>query len=229
MAKASLAPFMGEIVGKLGNGVFQRSRAGLTLRERVVPINPKSSSQVGVRGNLTSLSKAWAGLTDSQRGQWDTAAASSEWTQKNVFGENFQLSGEQLYLKLNLVIDFIGESRISVPPTKATFDSLTLGTITAAAGTPALTIGYTGALSSDFQFMISASAQVSQGIMSTKSVSFRNITNTTGTTPIDVLSAYNTKFGTLVAGRKIFVRLEVASDLTGETILVGEGSVIVSA
>lgn len=229
MARASLAPFMGEIVGKLGNGVFQRGRAGLTLRERVVPINPNTSAQVAVRANLTSLSKAWAGLTDSQRGQWDTAAASAEWTQKNTFGENFQLSGEQLYLKLNLVIDFIGESRISVPPTKATFDSITLGALTATAGTPAFTVAYSGSLSSDFQFMISASAQVSPGIMSSKSVSFSNIINDTSATPINILSAYSSKNGTLVAGRKIFVRMEIASDLTGESILVGESSVIVGA
>lgn len=229
MGKCTFAPFMGQIVGTVGNGVFQRSRAGNTIREKVVPINPKSSAQISVRGFLASLSKAWAGLTDSQRGQWDTAAASAEWTQKNAFGEDFQLSGEQLYLKLNLIIDFIGETRITTPPSKATFDSITLGTVTATAGTPSLSMPFTGSLSSNFQFMISASQQVSQGIMSTKSVSFRNILNTTGSTPIDLLTAYNNKFGTLVEGRKIYIRLEIASDLTGESLLVGETSVIVAA
>lgn len=229
MGKVKYASFIQDIRGLVGDAVFQKNRSGNTIRERVVPINPKSSDQVAVRNSMSVLSKAWGGLTDSQRGQWDTAAASAEWTQKNVFGDNFQLSGEQLYLKLNLVIDFLGETAIDVPPTKATFNAMTLGTITAAAGTPALTIAFTGTLASDTQFIVSASAQVSAGIMSTKSVSFRAITNTTGTTPLDVLAAYNSKFGTLVAGRKIWIRVEVAADLTGEKILVGESSVIVAA
>lgn len=229
MGKVKYASFIQDVRGLVGDAVFQKNKAGNTIRERVVPVNPRSSSQVAVRSNLSVLSKAWSGLTDSQRSQWDTAAASAEWTQKNVFGDNFQLSGEQLYLKLNLVIQFLEESPIDVPPTKATFNAMSLGAITAAAGTPALTVAFNGTLASDTQFIVSASEQVSQGIMSSKSVSYRAIENTSGSSPINLLAAYNAKFGTLVAGRKIFIRLEVASDLTGEKVLVGEGSVIVGA
>lgn len=229
MAKVKYAAIIDDIKGKIGNTVFQGGKAGPIVRGRVIPINPRSSAQLNVRGNLTSLSKAWASLTENERLAWDSAAASGDWRETDAFGNSFNLSGEQLYLKLNLVIDFIGETRLTNPPSKASFDAITLGALTAAAGTPAMTLAFTGTLSANFQFMISASAQVSAGIMSSKSVSFANIANTTGTSPINVLSAYTSKYGTLVAGRKVFIRMEIASDVTGETVLVGETSAIIAA
>lgn len=229
MARVKYSPIIDSVNGKIANVVFQDGKAGAIVRNRVVPANPNTAAQASARNILSSVSKAWAGLTDAQRGAWDTAAASSEWRQTNGYGEGFQLSGEQLYIKLNSVIDFIQETRLTTPPSKATFDSITLGALTAAAGTPALSLAFSGTLSSNFQFMISASPQVSQGNMSSKSVRFSNINNTTGTTPLNLLTAYTTKFGTLVAGKKIFVRMEIASDLTGEVIVVGETSAIIGA
>ncbi len=229
MAKATLAPIMGDVKGSIANVTFQGGKAGLTLRAKVVPINVKSSAQVAQRSALSVRSKAWRGLTDAQRDSWDTAAASAEWTQTDVFAIGFQLSGEQLYMKLNLVISFLGETPIVLPPTKATFAAMGLSTLVATAGVAALTVAYTGTLAADQQIMISASPQVSQGIMSAKSVSFVNIANDTAATPLNILTPYVAKKGTLVAGKKIFIRMEVASDLTGEKILIGEGSVIVSA
>lgn len=229
MAKVKLAAILDDVRGKIGNTVFQDSPAGLFIRGRVIPINPNSSAQVAVRANMTTLSKAWSGLTDAQRQSWDTAAASGDWRESDVFGESFNLSGEQLFIKLNMVILEIGESQINTPPSKATFGSIVLGAVTAAAGTPALTIAFTGALASDTQFYIEASAQVSQGIMSANSVSFRKIDNTTGSSPLNVLAAYNSKFGSLVAGKKIWFRVYQVADLTGEKVLVGVTSVIVAA
>lgn len=229
MARVKYSPIIDSINGKIANVVFQDGKAGAIVRNRVVPANPNTAAQANARGILSLISKSWAALSDAQRTSWDTAAASPEWRQTNAYGEGFQLSGEQLFIKLNSVIEFVQESTLTSPPSKATFDSITIGALTAAAGTPALSLAFSGTLSSNFQFNILASPQVSQGNMSSKSVRFSSINTTSGTTPINLLSAYTNKFGTLVAGKKIFVKLEIISDLTGEVLFVGETSAIVAA
>lgn len=229
MALAKLAPFLSGLIGVLGPVVFQGAKNGLTMRENVVPINVKSSAQVAVRASMSVLSKAWSGLTESQRRAWDSAAAGGEWTQTSTFGDSFNLSGEQLYLKLNLVIVFLEETAINVPPTKAAFNAMSLGVLAAAAGTPALTVAYTGTVGADQQIMIFASPQVSQGVMSSKSVSFVHIASVSSSSPLNILAAYTALKGALVAGKKIFIRMEVGSILTGEKILIGESSVIIAA
>lgn len=229
MAKISFAAWVGDVAGRVGNAVVQRGKAGNTLRERVIPINPESTAQVTVRGRLTARSKAWAGLTESQRNAWDSAAASAAWTQTDSFGNPFQLSGEQLYLKLNLVIASVGASAISSPPTKATFNDITLGALTATAGTPSLSLAFTGTLGGNDYLVVEASPQVSAGIMSSKSVSFKQIAEYQGASPANLLSDYTGFFGTLVAGNKIWLRVKQVNELTGEEVVRGTVSAIVGA
>lgn len=229
MAKAILAPILDGLSGKISNVVFQRNPAGFTARKRVKPSNPQTAAQSNVRSILTTVSQAWRGITEAQRTEWDTAAASAEWTQIDSYGNPFQLSGEQLYVKLNTVITILQETPITSPPAKATFDSITLGAFTATVTGTVLTIAYTGTLSSNFQFIFSASPTGSAGQMSFKSTRFSQILITTGSSPIDLSTAYGAVWGEFETGLKIWLKVQIASDLTGEVIDVGVTSTIVTA
>lgn len=229
MGKISYAAWVDDVAGKVGNAVFQRGRAGNIVRKRSIPINPRTTAQVAARALMSTQSKVWRTLTESQRTAWDNAAASAEWTQTDSFGNPFQLSGEQLYLKLNLNLLDISATPITSPPSKAEFTAIVLGAITIAVTGPAFTIAFTGTLDASETLVVSASPQVSAGVMSAKSVRFAAIMDYTSTSPIDAQSAYEAAFGAPVAGQKIFVRVEMVSETSGERILVGEGSDIVAA
>jgi hypothetical protein len=229
MAKALLSALIDELVGKMGNAVFQRGKAGLTVRKRVIPFNPKSTAQTAARARITTFSKAWSGLTDAQRIAWDAAAGGGSWGLTDTLGNSFNPSGEQLYVGLNCSLSQIGESAITSPPSHATFSSLSLGTITAAAGTPTLTIAYGGTLGGSETFVVYATPQLSPGIMSPSESLFREIDSYNSASPVNALSAYTAKFGTLVAGQKVHIRLEVVNQNTGEKVVVGTGYDIIAA
>ena len=229
MAKVNYSTLVADVAGKVGNVVFQRGKAGPIVRSRVIPINPKSLSQSLVRSRMTVRSKAWASLSESQRSSWDSAAASASWTQTDTFGNSFQLSGEQLYIKLNLVIASVGGSAIASPPSKASFAAIAIGTVTAAAGTPAISMPYTGTLGGNDYLVVSASAQVSAGIMSSKSVAFKQIAEVQSATPINLLTAYTSEHGALVAGNKIWFSVAHVNELTGEAVDLGTVSVVIGA
>ena len=153
----------------------------------------------------------------------------SEWTQKDRFGVPFQLSGEQLYCKLNLRMLQQGNTPLTDPPARHAFNELGLGAIVATAGTPTFTVAYTGTLAATDVWIIRASAQVSQGKMSFNSIYTVELQGGVTASPIDILAAYTARFGTLIAGRKVFIELWQSSDLTGEDTIVGTGTVIIGA
>lgn len=229
MALVRLSIILDSIKGKAGNAVFQGGPGSTRVRQKVSPANPKSAAQTSQRALVTSISKAWAGLTETQRTGWNTAAASGNWTLTDAVGGTFNPSGQQLYMQLNLNLELAGQSQISDAPAKASFPTLSIGALTMTAGTPAMSLAFTGTLGSGKTLIVSGCAQQSTGVMSVKSTSLRFVQRATGTSPINMLSAYTAKFGSLVAGQKVFVKLEIVDDASGEKVAVGTVSGIVGA
>ena len=96
-----------------------RRRLGQHSRRYVVPHNPRTSSQRRLRKILGALSKEWnALLTPPQRAAWNAYAEKvmSRW--RLGCGP---LSGQQLYIKLNSVLWFLGRPRRLWPPRRAKF------------------------------------------------------------------------------------------------------------
>ena len=215
-----------EVIGKVGNVVFQN---GNTVRKLVTPRNPNTAAQIAQKALVTSISQAWRGLSESQRTSWNSAASSGEWALRDKFGTPYNPTGEALYMQLNLNIATAGGTSISSPPSKATLTALVLGTLTAAAGTPAFTVAYTGTLGTNESYVISATKQLSQGRMSVGDPDYREIAVGTSSSPVNILSAYTGIHGTLVAAKKVFVKLEIVNSLTGQRALVGTGSVIIAS
>ncbi len=227
MAKVKLAFHLDAIAGKAGaNNVYQRFPGGTVLRNRVIPLNPNSPSQVATRALMTQLSQAWGtALNDAEREAWNTAAASTEWTQTNDLGDQFQLSGEQLFLKLNMVILGLGGSQVNAVPAKATIPALSVTSVNVEEGTPDLfELAYTGTLSANDRLIVETSPAVSAGRMSIKSVRLAKIADldSADTSPVTLSTDYTTKWGAVSAGEKVWTRVYWASVLTGEKSLITE-------
>lgn len=215
--------------GKLGGSVIMRGRSGQAVRVRVKPVNPQTNLQTSQRSKLSTRSQAWRGLTEEQRSGWNAAANSGQWPLKNTLGTTFQPTGAQLFNQLNLNLQKIGASTISAVPIKESLPAILLGTLTAADGTPALSLAFSGTLGSGYSLAIYAAPQQSPGVSRPGKSQFRYLSTYASTTPANLLTAYNTAFGALVEGQKVFLYGEVVSETSGQAAQAGSAVAIVAA
>lgn len=208
--------FVTEGRGKIGGTVASRNRSGAYMRNKVTPLNPSTIAQSEARSRLADFSTNWRNLTEVQRTQWNSAAMNFPRT--NVFGDVVVPTGKNLYTRLNINLELIGESAITTPPTPAGVDIIrptdlvasgVLFDFTLIAPTPV------GAV-----ILVFATPPVSPGVSFVKS-EYRLIGTATSVGPspetVSMLSEYESKFGTPVFGQKIFAKFIAVNPDTGET------------
>lgn len=201
--------------GKIGGHVASKNRGGAYLRTKVTPVNPQTSFQSQVRDRLTTFSQAWRSLTNDQRASWNGAVAGFATT--NIFGDVKNPSGLNLFVRLNANLAEIGVSEIDTPPLPDSAVGPQTITLTAAAGTPAISLAWTGgAVPADTKWVVRITPQVSPGKSFVKNL-YRNLSvlASAATSPQDLLTAYNARFGVLVEGQKIFVEVVAINALSG--------------
>jgi hypothetical protein len=115
MAKILLGAAIGDARGSVGAHTFTKGRNGAVLRQKVSPVQPRSSSVLTIRSQFSALSKYWANqLLDDQRAGWNALAAITSYT--NVFGNTYHPTGLQLFQSCNRNLDVIGEAHIDDAP-----------------------------------------------------------------------------------------------------------------
>lgn len=67
MGRRTLPPFIDDLRGKFSKIVFSRNLAGPYFRRWVIPANPRTVSQVDVRGNISKVAQKWGTLDESTR------------------------------------------------------------------------------------------------------------------------------------------------------------------
>lgn len=115
------------ISGSIGGRTYTRSRSGMVIRARAIPVNPASFSQVQVRMTFGNLSARWSILTAPQRTAWETYAANVPIL--NKLGDSIHLTGQQMYVRCNAVRLRSGLAVVDAGPT--TMVGATLGQCTA--------------------------------------------------------------------------------------------------
>ncbi len=229
MAKIKLSAIVSEMRGKLNGSVFSKNRGGAYVRTKVTPVNPQTLAQGNVRAALTNLSQAWKSLTEAQRLAWNSAV--SQFTSTDIFGDIKTPSGINLFNKLNLNLTAIAAPPISVPPLAVSvgyFDTLTVAA-DQSASTIAATFTTVGE-SADQTVIVEATPCVSAGKSFVKS-EFRQIGTFAGNgaSPQALGAMWAAKFGSLVTGQKIFVRLKFVDKNTGVSGQYTSASTIVVA
>jgi hypothetical protein len=75
-----------EASGSLGGVmVFSKWKGRPYVRSLVIPANPKSGGQVGMRAMFSFLAKAWAGLSAGNKATWEDRAAQLVVSEFNAF------------------------------------------------------------------------------------------------------------------------------------------------
>lgn len=101
--------------GAVGQVVASHNRGGQYLRERVIPTDPETTLQVEARDALGEVSSRWSSvLSPEDRSSWNEYAAGS--TSHNALGATIQLTGQQQYIRSNMIRVYFGLSTIDVGP-----------------------------------------------------------------------------------------------------------------
>lgn len=215
--------------GKIGGHVASKNRGGAYLRTKVTPVNPNTSFQADVRNRLTTYAQGWRGLTATQRAAWNGAVSNFQKT--DIFGDLKNPSGLNLYVRLNSNIEEGAGSAILNPPLPSSVVGPETITLTAAAGAAAISLAWTGGvIPANTAWVVRATPQVSAGKSFVKNL-YRNLVvlPAADATPTSILTEYNARFGTLVAGQKIFVEVVAINLLTGLKSTALSTSAIVAA
>ena len=108
--------------GSIGGLTASHNRGGMYFRSRAIPTNPSSARQVAIRSAMSTLSSAWAGLTQLQRDAWTLYGQNVPVT--NRLGDSVILTGQQQYLRSNVPRYQAGLARVDAGPTEFTLPTL---------------------------------------------------------------------------------------------------------
>jgi hypothetical protein len=225
MAKVQYSAVVGDARGKIGGNVATKGRFGAVMRRKVSPVQPRSAEQRSVRSRFTNYSKGWSGLaTDALRVAWEYFAKNNPL--KDTFGNTVVLTGHQMYVRLNAVLDRIGGTPITAPPLALTVAEPGELTVTAATGTPGtLDIAVTNEADTRETPEVWAAPPQNPGrkFIGGKyrliSVQGAHVAG-----PYHVGAAFEAKYGAILAGQTIHVLVKFANVDTGAQGLGNEGS-----
>jgi hypothetical protein len=215
MAKVKFSALVSDMRNKLNGSVFSKNRAGSYLRNKVTPVNPQTAAQVAVRNNFTTLSQNWRGLTDAQRLSF--ASAVDTFKRTDIFGDLKTPSPLNLYMRLNGNLQIVGVAPMSVAPVSGDTPQLTALSAVGDISLTSIEIDTDeAAVPANTAYVVDATPPVSAGVTFVKS-QFRTIQvlDAAESIPANVWASYVAKFGTPIAGQKIFIRLIAIDKTTG--------------
>jgi len=216
---------------KIGGQVVSKNKAGAYMKNKVTPANPQTTYQIAKRANVTSISQAWSGLTDTQRTAWKAAAVN--YAKSDIFGDLRNPSGFNLFMWLNLNLLNVGESQISTPPASSTVSSLTLLTLTVVLTDASGIVTFApDPVPANHKLVILASAALSPGRAYSKSYMRQlEVVDAATASPAQLSTddAYENKFGLPAEGKKIWVAAFLVNTVNGSASALLTASAIVAS
>lgn len=195
--------------GSVAATTSSRNRFGQYRRTRAIPVQPRTPAQVAARSRLSTMAASWRGLTSAELTSWNSFGQS--FTVVNSIGATVHLTGLQCYIKVNTVNLLNGGSAVSTPPALPSFVACTVTSIDATAATPIIEASGVAPASGTL-FMFYASPQLSPGVSFNGVYRYLQTGQTFTSGKLSLQTAYAAKFGTLVSGKKIFVKVVQAQN-----------------
>jgi len=216
MAKVKYGEMIADMRGKVNGTVHSKNRSGAYMRNKTSPVNPQTSFQSAVRNSFAQFAQGWRSLTTVQRTAWSNAV--DAFSRTNIFGDNYKLTGANLYMALNRIIDTIGGVAITSPPIPAAVTAVDTLSVDADVSDATMVATYTPAIPATQTVAIYATAPQSAGVKFVKNkYRFIEAIVTADASPYDITASYEAKFGTgwKTAGQKVFVKFVPIITLSG--------------
>lgn len=201
--------------GKSGSVVWQKNNR---MRVNTYPANTSTVFRQFVKSTLADFSGLWRGLTQSQQNGWIGAEG---FTTKNRVGKFNATKGKDLYVKLNFNLAQIATADISDAPSPVAVPAPNFSATPTADESSAELTMTTDNDAATLGIIFEATPPLSAGSNSpgrNKYRVFKAYADSTSIaiTPAALWTAYETRFGNLVAGDIIFVRASYISNVTGQ-------------
>lgn len=215
MAKVVYGPIVSDARNKVGGSVFTKGRSGAVVRRKVSPCQPRTSYQMNVRSSFTAISKLWSDPTmDANRAGWISLAERTPI--KDTFGANFILTGLQMFQRVNRALHAIGVATLLVAPLNLVAGAPGTIELTATAATNTTVLTWPTAPAATEVPVVFAAPPQNAG---RKSIGgkCRQIAYLGAAYPGPWTSTthYYNKFGSWLAGQRIFFQLLFVSNVNG--------------
>ena len=228
MAIFTPGPIASAISGSVGGTTFTHNRGGAVMRARTIPVDPSTSDQLSRRAILSAQSQGWSARTDAERAAWANYATQNPVV--NALGHSILMSGHQAYVQINARLDLLDQATLNVPPIASAplaLDSFVqagdigLGNVDATFTATPLAAGVV--------LWIEAAVVNSAGITFVKNL-FRFVGSSPAAqaSPFDNQTLIEAKFGTLIVGQRLFVKLSTFDVATGLKSVALEDSVTIT-
>lgn len=209
------------ISGSIAGTTFARNRAGLYARAWAKPVNPVSPRQSAVRAAFGARATAWGSLTAAQVIAWNDYAATM--SRLNRIGEEYTPKGRQVFMEVNQNLANAGETTLTDPGPSTNSPGLNeviwnAPETTAGVFTDFILSGLTANFpgGANGRIMYEATPPIASNRTNVNN-EFRFIGSDPSTLPADLVTRYNSTFGTptLAPGNQIAVRVWVVDSETG--------------
>lgn len=207
MARVAFTSLIEEITGKLAGSVFQDSYGGFQIRTRVSPRNPQTNYQQLRRGEFGFISSLWRSLDAGERLSFVTAAGTLPAAQDLFIGSNVNLT----LVNIPIISTYIPGSvpaAMSVQINSATSLELKIQATGLLTTVPAGT-----------KLLIQATnTRFITGIFLNPSMFSPTIDFDEGTdlsTEINIISAWNSRYGVLNPGLRLCIKAALIDKING--------------
>jgi len=157
----------GPLVGSVGSNTYSKNRYGYYVKTKAQPTNPNTPLQATTRQAMRKYVQLWqTTITATQAEAWDEAALQHK---RSKYGAGFSLSGVNLYVAVNTLLEKFGESAITEPTIFTGAVGSTLPAITSVALSGKLEISAWSEVDSNIRCAVYATNATGQTISYKKS------------------------------------------------------------
>ena len=215
MAIITPGPLAAAVSGSIGGTTFSHNRGGPYVRNRSIPTDPNTQSQQNVRSILATQSASWADQTDAIR------AAFGNWAVQNpvinALGRSILLSGQQAFVQLNSRLALNGDTLLTAPPIINAPDGLETLVLDADIGVGDVDLTFTATpTGANVKLWILAAVINSAGVKYVRNrLRFIGVSGLAEASPFVIQTLVEDKFGVLVNGQTLHVRVATFDQTTG--------------
>lgn len=189
-----------------------RNRNGQYIRNRSIPVQPRSSAQLAMRGFMTLASQSWKELLGDHQTAWKTFGSLHPRT--DSLGQSNGLTGQQAFVSVAATNQLLGDAiPTGAPPQDPDFSAFREGTIDSTDGVTTIT-GYTPPQGG--RVMIWASKPASTGRRFFGAPLYLQSSDVDATADIDITTQLALRWGTPPNGSVIQItQIPVTNGITG--------------
>lgn len=204
MAKILLGATIGDARGSAGAITYSKNQFGAYIRQKVSPVQPRTSRQTQVRQFFSDLSIRWGSvLLDAQRTAWRALATVNPVI--DVFGNSQVLTGLQLFQRVNRNLQECTVATIDDAPPDQGVATINAISVVASAGAQTIVLTFDPTPVGAPEYMlVFATAPMSPGKAFYKPLlRFISVLSSGTATGQGLANNYIAKFGAIPLGQRI--------------------------